>query len=529
MSDSSQKSCRDCPSYLDEENAQRFFGKSIGVPMCARYGHLLGKSDFKPGQNRNIVEFFAGRCPDYGGEKPPAPPELPLIHISTPSVEALKVTEQRSPDSVTSCDACTFYVSPGTVNQKIGYPAGVCGKKGRVIFPTKRVKEAQACDVKSLATHATPPRPWLDSMALLPIYDGTQNLEPSPISAFLARKGKPVVEPSTYATDAPIGAEDKEEGIRAWRRLPDPFGGPRSVMMPIFDREHFGASEQAKIPQTNDENHPEWYADTGGYLYKLLVAWRGLDETPILWGQAGVGKTELLRYAAWMMQLPFERVSITKSSNVDDLAGKPQVRAVGDAGAMETTFQYGRVPRAWGKPCILLLDEPNVADDEVWQFLRPLTDNAKQLVLDQNEGELLMRNSHCYLAMAANPAHDTRNIGAQEISDADSSRIWHVKMELPVRAVEEEIIRMACAGDDFEISKEQLKLVMDIAEDIRSQAELGALPISWGIRHNVKVARALAWFDAMEAYKIGAANFLEPEVAELILEPVRSRVEAVTS
>lgn len=225
--------------------------------------------------------------------------------------------------------------------------------------------------------------------------------------------------------------------------------------------------------------------------------------------------TEFFRYMAWLMGLPFERVSITASSELDDLAGSTHYTP-----EKGTFFEMGRIPRAWGKPCIQVIDEPNVGSPAVWQFIRPMTDNAKQLVLDMNEGQVVDRHKHSYLGMAMNPAWDFRNVGAEVISDADGSRLMHIFVEFPDEKIEREILRKRCELDGFKISPDQLNKIMAIAADLRALSKEGALPITWGIRPQIKVARALAWFSYAEAYRLAAADYLEPEAQEVILDKV---------
>lgn len=226
--------------------------------------------------------------------------------------------------------------------------------------------------------------------------------------------------------------------------------------------------------------------------------------------------TELFRYAAWSMQLPFERFSITSSTELDDLQG----RVVFEDG--ETRWQNGRVPTAWAKPCVIVIDEPNVGPPDVWQFLRPLTDDSKQLVLDANKGERIDRNPHCYMGMAFNPSWDMRNVGTHEISDADGSRLMHIAVQPPSEDVEREIIAARCALDGYKVPDAVMDQVMGVAKDLRALAAEDAFPMHWGVRQQIKVARATQWFSTVEAYRLAAGDLLDPEAADQLLVTVRS-------
>jgi MoxR-like ATPase len=189
-----------------------------------------------------------------------------------------------------------------------------------------------------------------------------------------------------------------------------------------------------------------------------------------------------------------------------------------------TYFKYGRLSRAWTTPGVIVIDEPNTGPPDVWQFLRPLTDNSKQLVLDMNEGEVLSRSDNTYLGMAMNPSWDPKNVGALEIGDADANRLFHVYVTLPPEKVERHIIKSRVALDGWEITDKQLTMVMKIARDIRALIDADALTISWAIRPQIKVARALRWFDPITAYKRAIVDYLEPQAQQLILDAVRANV-----
>ena len=227
--------------------------------------------------------------------------------------------------------------------------------------------------------------------------------------------------------------------------------------------------------------------------------------------------TELLRHIAWIMQLPFERITITASSEVDDLAGK----FVFEDG--ETAFKYGRLARAWGKPNVLCLDEPNTGPNDVLQFIRPLIDNSKQLVLDQNKGEQIFRNDGCYLGMAMNPHFDYRNIGANPMADADNSRLLHLEVPLPPETVEREIIKSRLLiKDSWEIPDKLLDSVVAIARTLREMSHNNEVPFSWGIRVQIKVARLLHWFDFHDAYLMAMGSSVDEETRDKVISVVKA-------
>lgn len=230
--------------------------------------------------------------------------------------------------------------------------------------------------------------------------------------------------------------------------------------------------------------------------------------------------TEFFRYMAWLMQLPFERISITRESEIDDLAGKMFFEN------NETVFKPGRIPKAWVKPCVVVLDEPNTGPPEVWQYIRPLTDNSKQLVNDKNEGEVIKRHAFAFLGMAMNPAWDSRNVGAEMIGDADGSRLMHIFVDMPDEPTERKIIRARCDLDGYDLPQDTEDIIMRVAKTLREMSDNNELPITWGIRNQIKVARATAWFPLEKSYALGVLDYLEPETRSMVLSVVTEEEKA---
>jgi MoxR-like ATPase len=510
------KTCRSCPAFLPPDKVVSKFRKSIGSPMCGRYGHVLGKPGGSTKQTDKLAAYFGQKCPKYGEPLPPTPEEQRLF-------VAMPIIDNRQPasdpairDMCHSCATCKNFVAEETIATDFGWTAGLCSAKGKLILSNQQVYEARDCAWRTYGPvmHTTM------GLSLLPEYEDAFQLNVDPVRAYFKNK-EATVEPHEYPSDKAVSDEEAESGIRAWRRVVDPAGSGNETFLPIYRIDYFSKEEQVKIPRTGDDEHPELYVDHFGGTYLAAVAWTELDETPTAWGEAGVGKTELYRYLAWLMCLPFERMSITGQTELDDLAGK--MRFSPDKG---TYFQYGRLPIAWGKPCVLCIDEPNCGPADVWQFLRPLTDNSKQMVLDMNNGERIQRHDDCYLGMAMNPAWDPKNVGAMPISDADANRLFHVSIELPPESLEREIIVNRVKVDGWELDSDRLDMIMGIAKDLRSLATDGELPITWGIRPQIKVARALRWFDPITAYRRAVADYLEPQAQESMLNAVRAHVDS---
>lgn len=510
------KSCLNCPSYLKAEEAPRKFKKSIGSPVCGRYGTPLGRPGMKTAQGEKIAVMMANKCPSYGEPMPPVPDKEAFL-VTLPDPDTIgKVPDPEKQKLVNTCVTCTNFVRDDVVAEELGWTAGLCAAKGKLILPSKQVTEAKGCELREYGMI----RRTTSGLTLLPEYEDAFQINVDPVRAYFKGKTGAVTDPYDWPSDKEVTEDDDKAGIRAWRKVDDPAGTGNVIYLPVYKREYFEEEDLALIPKSGDDEHPELYVDHFGGVYTTGVLWTELDETPLTIGEAGVGKTELFRHIAWLMQIPFERISITSSSTLDDLVGTSQFEP-----EKGTYFRYGRLIRAWKKPCVICLDEPNTGPREVWEFLRPLTDNSKQMVIDQNKGEKIHRHTDCFLGMAMNPAWDPKNVGTAELADADVSRLMHIFVELPPPILEREIIKNRVATDGWEMTDEQLDTIMSIAEDIRGQVKEETIPITWGIRPQLKVARLIKWFDWITAYKRAIGDFLEEGPREILLDQVRNHVD----
>lgn len=534
-------SCVKCPQHLDDQSQLNILGKGIGHGICPLKLLAIGR----PGVETKHPESQAKKCDSYGTPRASFKDDVKTlpIELKVAFPDLTIVGDPNEPERVGSCVQCDHWVPSGVVMKKMGWRTAYCKAKGALILDDRLSKYAATCASRSRRTTAPISEFDPSSMAnlsinLLPEYrEGYGKVNPLALLRQLKEGGG---EPSEYPTDKRVSPKAASLGVRAWRRIRDQKGNGSDVFLPVFDisqilgyqeDQELLEIEQSKIPKTGDDEHPEWYVDHGNFVYKTVVLWTMLNETPALWGPPGVGKTELFRHLAWMMVLPFERISITGSSELDDIAGKMMYTP-----ERGTFFHLGRIPRAWSKPNVLCIDEPNVGPPDVWQFLRPLTDNSKQLVLDQDKGQRIAAHTACYLGMAMNPAWDPRNVGAMALGDADGSRLMHIHMSLPPEPIEREIIKTRCMADRRLVKPEDkdrtekevdgiIDTMMQIAPELRRLSEDGVIPVSWGIRDQIKVARAKPYMSWKDAYRIGVADALEPQAQEAVLDIVGNYCE----
>lgn len=503
------KNCSTCPSFCGRSEATITFKRDNNSDMCIRYGHVLSRPEHDAKTAKNLLEAFASNCDSHGEPRDSdKPPHFIEARVTAPDTDVLAAGPTGK--TVPTCKGCKNLVNSSAVYTEFGWTTDLCAATGRLIF--KINEDCKGCVWADPGSN----RQTTDGLYLRPEYD--KDFVPSTahvISAYVGMS-RSDIEPSEYPTDAPVNATDEASGIRAWRKIEDPDGSGNSVLLPIFDPNKFPEEQRVLIPQTGSDEHPELYVDYSGLLYTLGVEWMELDETPALFGPPGVGKTEGLRHVAWLTQSPFRRLSFNAESDPDDIIGKWLFQGG------ETRFIEGRLTKGWKELGVMCLDEPNTAPDSVWQVIRPLTDNSKQLVLDTATGQHVVRNNYCFPAMAMNPAWDARNIGAREIADADGNRLASIFIGMPPEPVERYILKERCKMDGYDLPDKTLNILVKIAADIReaSDPETGHLPITWGLRPQIAVARKTRWYSLEMAFRRAITDRLEPETAKTIIQYV---------
>lgn len=510
--------CSGCKHFANG-NSERFgnlLGGVISADVCMVNQRVISNPSVSIKDNIEMQNKIADKCSYFDPLLPNSEDvysestngDVHIISLGIPTIGSNPDKPLGNDNKPYSCSNCIYISSRTDIHTDNTVPnttLNVCKRFGYTIKVGAGEQVAQGCGFGIAAFSEQDTEANKVSLSLEPFPD-------------LIPEEKDIVvdinteDPLNYQSDSPVSEEDAKAGIKAWRKVVD---GNRSVMIPIFNPDFFSENERSKIPRPGDDEHPELYIDYHNIMYKFASIWM-MTETPNLIGFAGVGKSEAYRHAAYLMQLPFERISITNSTELDDLAGHAQYSKENG-----TYFEYGRIPKAWRKPCVILIDEPNVGPPDVWQFLRPLTDNSKQLVLDINKGERISRNKYCFMGMAMNPAWDVRNVGTHEISDADGRRLWHIFVPLPEESVEKEIIFKHCKTDGYDLRPVTYRMIKKIGDDIRKFCEEDVLPIQWGIAQQIKVARGTKYFTIEECYKLAVADLLDPDSAEAIMAIVK--------
>lgn len=522
------KRCQDCPSYLNAKQAESAVGRAIGSPICGRFGHLLGRPGLPASSVNKIGQSFAENCSEFGQ------PQSVMVEIKekryVPAIVAIpdgSIHSRGAPPAgaqTANCGGCINFVPADEVRKELGWYLPMCAAWGRLLWPNRLSEESRNCPWNWQG----PPRDTTAGMQLRAEYESGFAYMKIQTNPYVEHDGIAATPPEDYISgkvpsDKPVTDKHRAKGIVAWRKLSAPdFSLGRDVSMPVFSDDAFSEAERALIPRTGSDEHPELYVDYAYNLYQTWVESWQLDETPCYIGQAGTGKTELARHAAWMMNVPFRRLQITKASEIDDLAGK----WLFEAG--ETAYHLGRVAVGWAAVGVLCIDEFPAGSDEIFQFFRPMFDNSKQLVLDQEKGKRVERNPYCFPILTMNPTWDISYQGLNEVDEANASRLTFLSFDLPSPTIERAIIKKRCELDEYDISDGMLETLQKINTEIREMTgDGGGLEtMRWGIRDSIAVARKTAWYDLTHCYKLARTNLMEPRQAKLILDVVQSHEDA---
>jgi len=502
--------CLTCPSLLNKDEASEFFNITAAGPMCARYGWMLGAND-------DVAEAAASK---YGASCSMHGLPAPTTEIKgnnfgslfTPRPDLLAVTPK------TELDSCATCVNFDQSNH-------ACAARGTFIFPERIAKENVDClwaasDGTAMGftamTHAKVGEtlPHLTGTMVSITTKATQPApDPAPASPPKAKR-RSTKWPRDYDTDAPV-QEELEHMIRAYRRVDTRKG---AVYLPIFRTEFFGdRADLIPDPAKSGSTDPSLYVDHAKLLHDFAVKTYTLDQNLVLVGEPGTGKSDGVVYLAWMLNMPFERLPYTESSEPDQFLGSYQYDP-----AQGTYFKPGLLPIAWEKEGVLLSDEINLPPEAISQTYRSMNDSSRVLVVYDRK---FKRNDYCFHIGAMNPAHDFRNIGAKPLASADSSRMVFMKMPNPSPDMIRKILTSTVESLDQEVPDPfMISTIIKIGEDLRQASRDGKLPDFWTLRQEVKVARMVPYYGLTGAYAAAYLDYCDQNTKELCEEFIRSHM-----
>lgn len=498
------KSCLDCPSLLDQEQAKKFFGVAEAAPMCSRFGHIFGKMNSDEVEV-GAAEKFAAGCSSFGQQAPASPPPSITASWFTPRSELLEVHNDAR---VKTCGDCVNFDDN----------AKACAATGRILFYERREVEATGCSWASYRNVGQP-----SNRVNQPMFAGTTQVFVKNASTTTTKtatkkvKSMPakITDPATYDSDAEVTEEHKKVGIRAWRKHETDRG--KVYYLPIFRTDYFG-DQAAKIPTPKSEyGDPTLYIDHAGLLTEFAVQVYKKDLNLCLVAEPGAGKTEGVRWIAYMLNMPFYRIAYTNDTDPDEVLGTYQYDP-----QKGTYLDLGTLPTIWQLPGVGLSDETNLGPEACVQSYRSMNDSSRILKVYKEE---ILRHDYHFHFQAINPHWDFRNIGAKPLASADSRRMSFFWMPNPDKAMMKKIITQTVQKLDGEAPpKELVDLIVKIGEDLREMSKEGTLPDFWTVSQEIKVARLVDDFGLEGAYRRAYFNYIDPQDAEPAMASIKSHV-----
>ena len=498
-------SCVTCPNFR-KVNAP-VGGESIA--QCVEHQKVIFVGTLSPSDH---LTELAKRCPSAGI---PSEKDEPLTY---PLWDDFVMTPPKLTGAATlsSCNACVHFKPASSVTGKRSLESPACGAKGEYVDPYS------SFDGCKWATEGIP------SVTAVSLSNVIFSADAIPVKASAAKKAAAVArestayisDPQTYSTDLKV--EEEFKGIvRAWRLIEAGEGDKREgYYLPIFEPEYFTSGERLLIPTKGDEDSPELFHDGSGIVEAFTLEVWMQQQALCMVGEPGTGKTEGGRHIAYLTQSPFTHLQITEDTLPDEFLGK-----TGYSPEIGTHFVWGRLPRAISRPGVVLLDELNTGADSILQTCRSLLASSRTLFLDGEEDaakHVVKQHDHCFTMLALNPAWDPRNLGVRELADADISRMSYLYVEEPDEATIMQIVTTKLADLELEVSDDELEGMMKVRKDIKEMARSGALPYSWSIRQDVKVAQKMAYYSPATAYKRTLLDYCSPEVGEMVMKAVQS-------
>ena len=210
------KNCVNCPSLLTEPSDQvALLQKNVGAPVCARFGKVLGSRTSSKADIKELGKIYAKDCDKFGASRPNVAPWSMLeLRVAIPDPDAMLNDNQRvTPRNVTTCRMCSNFIREDAASSELGYNAGVCAAKGKLILPQRMSYEADGCNYSSWGSVRTAS----GGLTMLPEYTQILRGDPDPIKNHMIQKSRAFVDPREYPTDKDVSDEDRECGIRAWR------------------------------------------------------------------------------------------------------------------------------------------------------------------------------------------------------------------------------------------------------------------------------------------------------------------------
>lgn len=178
---------------------------------------------------------------------------------------------------------------------------------------------------------------------------------------------------------------------------------------------------------------------------RMKKVWMAIvkNKSIALEGHTGIGKTEMVRHIAQLLNAPFIFVQFNGARIPDSILGYPQPldgKLVWWDGILPHYIrQAKKYPNSYFVFC---LDEWNAASKSIQLSTRSLFDKRKNLQLDDENHEVLILPKNILIFATMNPAEHTHLYGGIEmLNQADKSRLVWIKMGFPDKKEEYKILK----------------------------------------------------------------------------------------
>ena len=269
---------------------------------------------------------------------------------------------------------------------------------------------------------------------------------------------------------------------------PNPWGhGVTGVDLPKYNPSSFPEVDRVKIPTSST------FIDHDDLIYRVAVDLKR-GRVPMLWGPAGVGKTQLARHIAYLMQVPFERIPLGETSEREDVTGHYELKGA------STEWIQSRLARSFTKPGVICIDEWNAAPPAVLHVARPVLDDSAALALDAYDGRILLKHNHCFIIATGNPDWMPQYAGLLPLSESDADRLSHISVGWPKGQVEAEILLNHIGANNLDkVTAWQLICGLRAWADLRENIDGGSLGITAGTRSLMNFVECLQYHPVREA------------------------------
>ena len=206
-----------------------------------------------------------------------------------------------------------------------------------------------------------------------------------------------------------------------------------------------------------------------------ILASMASDLPLLLEGPPGIGKTAVVVQCARLLGYEVERINFTKDTSVDTLIGKHIPRIDEHGGHLVFAWQDGRALEAYVNGRFLLLDEINLASQEVLDELRTIIDPTIRSYTVRGESKQINRHDDFRVFATMNPA----SVGGGRGRLPQSIESMFVKVHLEKYSPTEETqicidsfaLSGLIGGEGSVLGEKELKSLVSLHQEVKKLVE----------------------------------------------------------